>query len=64
MRCVGFTTPNHLGREVGRIADDMGVVLCQMSNGAVTKMLLGTAVRREPPTHWYSLYYEPIVCSA
>ena len=51
-----MTTPNHLGRQVGRIGDDMGVVLCQMDNGAVTKMLLGITVRREPISHWYSLY--------
>ena len=54
--CIGLTTPNHLGQRVGRQGDDMGVVLCRMDNGAVTKMLLGLAVRREPLTHWYSLY--------
>ena len=56
VRCVGMTTPNRLGREVGRTGDDMGVVLCQMDNGAVTKLLVGLALRREPVTHWYSLY--------
>ncbi len=56
VRCVGMTTPNLLGREVGRLGDDMGVMLCQMDNGAVTKVLVGLALRREPPTHWYSLY--------
>jgi predicted dehydrogenase len=56
VRCVGFTTPNRLGYQVGRRGDDMGVVLCQMDNGAVTKMLMGLALRREPSLHWYSLY--------
>ena len=56
VRCVGFTTPNRLGRLVGRRGDDLGVVLCQMDNGAVTKVLLGLALRREPALHWYSLY--------
>jgi len=56
VRCVGFTTPNRLGRLVGRRGDDMGVILCQMDNGAVTKVLLGLALRREPALHWYALY--------
>ena len=56
LRCVGFTTPNRLGRRVGRRGDDMGMVVCQMDNGAVTKLLMGIALRREPTTHWYSLY--------
>jgi predicted dehydrogenase len=56
VRCVGLTTPNRLGRLVGRQGDDMGVFLCQMDNGAVTKVLTGLALRREPSLHWYSLY--------
>ncbi len=56
VHCVGLTTPNRLGRLVGRRGDDLGVVLCQMDNGAVTKVLLGLALRREPALHWYSLY--------
>ena len=54
--CVGLTTPNAIGGTVGRLAGDMGVVLCQMDNGAVIKMLVGIAVRREPALHWYSIY--------
>jgi len=56
VRCVGFTTPNRLGQLVGRQGDDMGVFVCQMDNGAVTKCLTGLALRREPALHWYSLY--------
>jgi predicted dehydrogenase len=56
VRCVGFTTPNRLGRMIGRRGDDLGAVLCQMDNDAVTKVLLGLALRREPVLHWYSLY--------
>ena len=56
VRCVGLTTPNRLGRLVGRRGDDMGVFVCQMDNGAVTKVLTGLALRREPSLHWYSLY--------
>ncbi|MCD6520737.1 MAG: Gfo/Idh/MocA family oxidoreductase [Anaerolineae bacterium] len=55
-RCVGFTTPNLLGRQVGRRGDDMGLIVCQMDNGALCKVLLATACRREPPSHWYSIY--------
>jgi len=54
--CIALTTPNRLGREVGRRGDDMGVVLCRMDNGAITKVLVGMALRREPLTHWYSIY--------
>jgi len=56
VRCVGLTTPNRLGHLVGRQGDDMGVFLCQMDNGAVTKVLTGLALRREPSLHWYSIY--------
>jgi predicted dehydrogenase len=56
VRCVGLTTPNRLGRTMGRQGDDMGVFVCQMDNGAVTKCLTGLAMRREPSLHWYSLY--------
>ena len=56
LSCVGFCTPNHLGRRMGRKADDMGLVVCHMDNGAIVKVLSGRAVRREPPLHWYSLY--------
>lgn len=54
--CIGLTTPNRLGQQVGRRGDDMGIVLCRMDNGAVTKVLVGMALRREPLSHWYSLY--------
>ncbi len=56
VRCVGLTTPNRLGRQVGRRGDDIGVVMCQMDNGAVTKVLVGLGLRREPATHWYAVY--------
>ena len=56
VRCVGLTTPNRLGRRVGRRGDDIGLVICQMDNGALTKVLVGMALRREPATHWYALY--------
>lgn len=56
VRCVGLTTPNRLGRLMGRQGDDMGLFVCQMDNGAVTKCLTGLAMRREPALHWYSVY--------
>ena len=56
VRCVGLTTPNWLGRQVGRLGDDMGLMICQMDNGAVTKALVGLALRRRPSLHWYAVY--------
>lgn len=56
VRCTGFTTVNRLNRLAGRHGDDIGILICQMDNGAVVKALKGSGVRREPIMHWYSVY--------
>jgi len=56
VRCTGFTTVNRLNRLAGRHGDDIGVIICQMDNGAVVKVLKGSGVRRESIMHWYSVY--------
>jgi predicted dehydrogenase len=56
VRCTGFTTPNRLSRYTGSVGDDMYVFICEMSNGALVKILGGSGVKRQPIMHWYSLY--------
>jgi predicted dehydrogenase len=53
-RVVGFTTPNALGRRYGRRADDIGLIVCQVDNGAVVKSLKGP-IKREPSAIWYQI---------
>ena len=55
VRVVGFTSPNRIGRRYGRRSDDMGLIVCQMSNGAIMKALQGMP-KREPSSVWYLIY--------
>jgi len=56
VKVVGLTSPNRNGQKFGRRGDDCGVIMCQMSNGAVVKALQGGGLRREPPSVWYCIY--------
>lgn len=55
VKVIGLTSPNRNGYEFGQRSDDCGIIMCQMSNGAVVKALQGE-LRREPPSVWYCIY--------
>lgn len=53
---TGYTLPNRRNRLFGSRTDDLGILMCEMDNGAMTKEMHGTGLCREPIMHWYSVY--------
>lgn len=56
IKVTGFIVPNRLSRSVGRYADDGGILICTMDNGAIVKILPWCNFPREPGSIWYCLY--------
>jgi predicted dehydrogenase len=56
VRVTGFTLPNRRNRLYGRYTDDLGILMCELESGALTKEMHGGGVCREPIMHWYSIY--------
>jgi len=54
VKVSGFVVPNILGRGVGRVGDDWGVLMCTMDNGALTRVISWSTGIRD--SIWYRLY--------
>ncbi len=54
VKVTGFIVPNTLSKEVGRVADDWGIFICQMDNNAITKVIAWSMGPRD--SIWYRLH--------
>jgi len=52
----GFVVPNKVNRTLGKKTDDVGLLICTMDNGAITRVIPCATLTHKPYSLWYSIY--------
>ncbi len=55
-KVTGYETPNLVSRQVGRVAADGSVLVCQLSNGATATFIPWANYKREPASLWVAVF--------